>query len=73
MSPSVSVFDLHRQGPGFVTLLVLNCDTRVLDFKFELTDSWSCFYLDQKMTSGSSSIIHFASLNLLLHFETEFK
>jgi len=36
MSPSVSIFDLQRQGPGFVTLTVLNCDWRVLDFKYEL-------------------------------------
>ena len=29
MLPSVSIFDLERQGPGFVTLTVLNCECRV--------------------------------------------
>ena len=62
MSPSVSIFDLQRQGPDFVTLTVLNCECRVLNFEFELADLWSCFYLRPVHDFGSSSIIHFALL-----------
>jgi len=52
MSPPLSIFYLQRQGPDFDTVTVLNCDCRVLNFKFELADLWSSFAYDHFMTSA---------------------
>jgi hypothetical protein len=51
MSPSVSIFDLQRQGPGFITLFSIATDVSWI-LNLNLLICGVAFIYDQFMTSA---------------------